>query len=598
MPLTILVLFMITVIVQLISFVLILIRMFRREGVIKGILGFVIGIYAFVWGWIKHKELQLTKIMLVWSISMAAQIVIMVTGLPVLMVWLQSGIEPGIGAITADRLKQQPDVTSISLKTPPPTQPASGQKVARPLFSEQEMTEKMNNLNRVIDQNKENADAFYSRGWLHAYDGQFQNALKDYSEAIRIHDQYADAYFNRGMVNVKLNRLSQAVSDFSRVVEITPGAVDGYCNRGNAYLKMGQVDQAIGDYTEALKRAPEDADIYYNRAMAYMEKEDRQKAEEDLRAASRLGLEEAKKILETMVKASETPIPSLAAPGHQGAIQKDIENREDIGKTVEKSPAPAAGAPGKTVQPKVESRIQKKIVEPHFSGSQKSSSPDQAAGKAIVKESIRMPEDQAPPPSPPKGRDSVKMAIKKPDDKPRHSSSPLSPASGEDITREAVAKARENANVQPGPVIPIKADWNMELERVVIPEYAVSGQIHGQPFQPDSVTIEGGILTLRKGKDFLPDQAALVFLFLAKGEKPEGKTYKIVRDQGYGVPHVHIKWRVSGKNSPETEMFMRDYAMRLEFGRIENGKIPGRIYLSLPDKMQSYMAGAFTAQIQ
>ena len=52
------------------------------------------------------------------------------------------------------------------------------------------------------------------------------------------------------------------------------------------------------------------------------------------------------------------------------------------------------------------------------------------------------------------------------------------------------------------------------------------------------------------------------------------------------------------KDVPETEMFMRDYAMRLEFGRVENGKIPGKIYLSMPDKMQSYMAGTFVAEVK
>ena len=64
-------------IVEIVGFILLLIVRiipFKSVGILLGIIGGVIGItglgflWTFVWGWIKHKELQLTKVMALWSI--------------------------------------------------------------------------------------------------------------------------------------------------------------------------------------------------------------------------------------------------------------------------------------------------------------------------------------------------------------------------------------------------------------------------------------------------------------------------------------------------------------------------------------------------
>ena len=66
-------------IIQIVSFflfVMVLIKLFKKEGALKGILGIFCGFYTFIWGWLKHKELALTKIMTVWSILVAACMVL------------------------------------------------------------------------------------------------------------------------------------------------------------------------------------------------------------------------------------------------------------------------------------------------------------------------------------------------------------------------------------------------------------------------------------------------------------------------------------------------------------------------------------------
>jgi tetratricopeptide (TPR) repeat protein len=140
--------------------------------------------------------------------------------------------------------------------------------------------------------------------------------------------------------------------------------------------------------------------------------------------------------------------------------------------------------------------------------------------------------------------------------------------------------------------------WKMDLSGVQIPGAVPSGRIHGEAFVSTSAKIDHGILTIRDGKGFHPEHAVMVFLFLKKGETAEGKSFNVTKTSGFGSPHIHMKWKEKGSKVPKTKMFMKDYVMRLTFGFIKNGELPGKIYLCMPDKEKSYVAGSFRAAIK
>jgi tetratricopeptide (TPR) repeat protein len=125
-----------------------------------------------------------------------------------------------------------------------------------------------------------------------------------------------------------------------------------------------------------------------------------------------------------------------------------------------------------------------------------------------------------------------------------------------------------------------------------------SGTIHGTKFRVQKATLANGILTLRQGKDFFPDQAVMIFLFLKDGETADGKVYDVSRDQGFGAPHIHMKWKEEGEKLPKTQIYMKDYIMRLEFGKARNGTLSGKIVLALPDEHQSEVNGTFRAELK
>ena len=302
--------------VSFVMFIIVLVKLFKTKGVLHGILGILsCSLYPFIWGWIKNKELQLTKIMAIWTgaivISLAIPIFMIATGTFTLLEALKQQKTPPPTRIVQQRVKRpgvkakpkavtrKPTQKPAAKPTPKPVaqkpapkvaakptpKPAAAQpaptketKPAPPKPTDSKMEMELTSLNNLIKMDKTNADAFYNRGWVYVYKGDLQKAVKDYTKAIEIKKRYVDAYYNRGLVYVKMKKYQQAIKDFSEAIKMKPNEVDAYCNRGNANFQLGKMDLALQDYNAALKIDPKDADLYYNRAVVYLAKGQKNKS--------------------------------------------------------------------------------------------------------------------------------------------------------------------------------------------------------------------------------------------------------------------------------------------------------------------------------
>ena len=61
---------------SLVCLILVVVKMYQNEGVVKAILGFICGIYAFIWGWINAGRLGLKNLMLAWTVLILISIVV------------------------------------------------------------------------------------------------------------------------------------------------------------------------------------------------------------------------------------------------------------------------------------------------------------------------------------------------------------------------------------------------------------------------------------------------------------------------------------------------------------------------------------------
>ena len=62
-------------------------------------------------------------------------------------------------------------------------------------------------------------------------------------------------------------------------------------------------------------------------------------------------------------------------------------------------------------------------------------------------------------------------------------------------------------------------------------------------------------------------------------------------------PHVYIKRTFPNEQLPKVLSHTDKYAMKLAFGEKKDGKLPGTIYICLPDQNESFVAGTFSVEM-
>jgi len=172
---------------------------------------------------------------------------------------------------------------------------------------------------------------------------------------------------------------------------------------------------------------------------------------------------------------------------------------------------------------------------------------------------------------------------------------------GGQTSRTAPAKnhpPQKNQTPVPPPVVALPADdtnWMLNLGAVTMPDSMAAGRVHGQNFNCDRAVLQGGMLTLRVGARGAPDFGMVINFSGVPAEALAGQTINVATnaDKAAGVT---LRWKEGDLSLREN--FTNNYAMRLEFGQIADNRMPGKIYLCMPDGQKSYVAGTFNAEIR
>jgi tetratricopeptide (TPR) repeat protein len=116
----------------------------------------------------------------------------------------------------------------------------------------------------------------------------FDHALADFNEAIRLDPKDAVAYTNRGGVYYEQKDYNRAFADFNETIRLDPKYALAYMRRGNVYFVQKDYDRALADYDEAIRLDPKYALAYQNRGNAKRAKGDSKGGDGDLAEAARL----------------------------------------------------------------------------------------------------------------------------------------------------------------------------------------------------------------------------------------------------------------------------------------------------------------------
>ncbi len=115
--------------------------------------------------------------------------------------------------------------------------------------------------------NPDSAEAFRIRAKVKYDKGQYEAAIADLNEALRIRPDSATAYFGRGVAKTQLRQYEAAIVDFDAALRIKPDSATAYSNRGAAKGLLKQYEAAIADFDAALRIKP-DAKVYFGRGVA------------------------------------------------------------------------------------------------------------------------------------------------------------------------------------------------------------------------------------------------------------------------------------------------------------------------------------------
>lgn len=146
----------------------------------------------------------------------------------------------------------------------------------------------------------------FKKGMSAARTGSYEEAIERLSPAIASGKlspaNLAAAYRNRGRAYNGKGQYDKAIADYTETIKLLPGDPVAYNNRGFAYNKKGQRNKAVADATKAIEIKPDYAYAYSNRCWAYQKLGQRTKAIADCRRALKLnpGIGFAKKMLTGM----------------------------------------------------------------------------------------------------------------------------------------------------------------------------------------------------------------------------------------------------------------------------------------------------------
>jgi len=253
--------------ISLIVFIIVLIKQFKHGGALQGIIGIITcGLWTFIWGWIKHKSLALTKIMIIWTIIQLTPLVL----LGVFGAAMMGEMYKMVGDLTGDPSLLMKQDQNLKNRSAPIKLPKRRVKKA-PAAKDTDY----NAAAQALWQNGKYTDP---------------NKAKDYwDKVIAANPKMAEAYNNRGLAFYNLERQQQAINDFSQAIRMKPQYAEAFNNRGNAYYALDQYEKAEADFNKSLQLKPKYSKAHLNRGLAYFQMKKSEASCKDFRRACDLG---------------------------------------------------------------------------------------------------------------------------------------------------------------------------------------------------------------------------------------------------------------------------------------------------------------------
>lgn len=119
--------------------------------------------------------------------------------------------------------------------------------------------------NKLINENPQNAHAYFIRAQLKYNQGDLQGAVLDLDEFLSKYPNNLNALIYRAVILYNLCEYQSALRDLLDAVLINPEFVYIYIIRGDVYRALGKLQESIDDFDRVIQSSPEEAMAYIGR---------------------------------------------------------------------------------------------------------------------------------------------------------------------------------------------------------------------------------------------------------------------------------------------------------------------------------------------
>ncbi len=167
-------------------------------------------------------------------------------------------------------------------------------------------------------------------------------------------------------------------------------------------------------------------------------------------------------------------------------------------------------------------------------------------------------------------------------------------AAKEQAEKDAIARVeadRKKAEADAEAERRARAVWTLDLAVAKLVNKPASGKLHGVNFTMESASLQKGVLSLRQETGSVRQFA--MSIPLKPGESLPGKSFEVTTTESNHIPQIVMSWKDDAAKPPSIQRHKSGYALKLEFGQPADSKLPGKIFLALPDTEQSFVSGTF-----
>jgi len=118
--------------------------------------------------------------------------------------------------------------------------------------------------------------------------GQYDEAIEDYTEAIRLNPNDAGSFYGRACANWSKHNMRETILDCAKALAVDPGKIEAYNLRAGAYWNEGNITNSLGDLDSAIKLAPSKPEAYEGRGYIYRQRGEYAMAAKDYQQVARL----------------------------------------------------------------------------------------------------------------------------------------------------------------------------------------------------------------------------------------------------------------------------------------------------------------------